>query len=140
MAVNLKGTFFCAQTAARLMIEGGAGGSIVNLSSVVVSGASIGPHYVASKGAVVTLTRSLASAFAKHRIRVNAVAPGLIDTAQPRAHMTQEQFDAAARHAIPWRRIGEPEDIAQMIVFLVSPAADYITGQTMHVNGGQFMQ
>jgi NAD(P)-dependent dehydrogenase (short-subunit alcohol dehydrogenase family) len=121
------------------MIEGGNGGSIINMSSIVIMGPGVGPHYVATKGAVVSLTRSLANAFAPHKIRVNAVAPGVIDTAQPRAHLTQEQFDQVAQQMIPLRRIGDVEDIAAMIAFLVSDGAGYITGQTIHVNGGQLM-
>jgi len=139
-AVNLKGTFFCAQTAARAMIEAGAGGTIINMSSVVVMGIPAGTHYVASKGAVVALTRSLALALAPYGIRVNAIAPGIIDTAQPRAHLTQEQLDAVARSAIPLRRIGAPDDIADMVVFLAGQGAGFITGQTLHVNGGQLMR
>ena len=139
MDVNLKGTFFCAQAAAKAMIRGGNGGSIINMSSIVIMGPGVGPHYVATKGAVVSLTRSLANAFAPHKIRVNAVAPGVIDTAQPRAHLTQEQFDQVAEQMIPLRRIGDVEDIAAMIAFLVSDGAGYITGQTIHVNGGQLM-
>ena len=139
MGVNLKGTFFCAQAAARAMIAQGGGGAIINMSSIVIMGPGVGPHYVASKGAVVSLTRSLANAFAPHRIRVNAVAPGVIDTAQPRAHLTQEQFDQLAEQMIPLRRIGTVEDIAAMVVFLAGETADYITGQTIHVNGGQLM-
>jgi NAD(P)-dependent dehydrogenase (short-subunit alcohol dehydrogenase family) len=109
------------------------------MSSIVIMGPGVGPHYVATKGAVVSLTRSLANAFAPHKIRVNAVAPGVIDTAQPRAHLTQEQFDQVAQQMIPLRRIGDVEDIAAMIAFLVSDGAGYITGQTIHVNGGQLM-
>ena len=139
MAVNLKGGFFCAQAAAKAMIGGGQGGAIINLSSVTIMGIGVGPHYVASKGAVVTLTRSLARALAPHGIRVNAIAPGIIDTAQPRAHISQEQLDEVAKTQIPLGRIGEAEEIADMIVFLAGPGSAYITGQTLHVNGGQLM-
>jgi 3-oxoacyl-[acyl-carrier protein] reductase len=139
LAVNLKGTFFCAQAAAKAMIAGGRGGAIVNMSSVTIMGTGVGPHYVASKGAVVAMTRSLATSFAPHKIRVNAIAPGVIDTAQPRALASQEVLDEMARTQIPLRRIGDVGDIAEMIVFLTGSGADYITGQTIHVNGGQLM-
>jgi NAD(P)-dependent dehydrogenase (short-subunit alcohol dehydrogenase family) len=85
------------------------------------------------------MTRSLATSFAPHKIRVNAIAPGVIDTAQPRALASQEVLDEMARTQIPLRRIGEVGDIAEMIVFLTGSGADYITGQTIHVNGGQVM-
>jgi len=140
LAVNLKGSFFCAQQAARIMIAARTGGAIVNLSSIVVMGPARGPHYVASKGGIVTLTRSLATAWAPHRIRVNAVAPGLIDTAQPRAYLSQEQLDRAAQEMIPLGRIGHTKDVAAAIVFLAGGGADYITGQTLHVNGGQLLR
>jgi 3-oxoacyl-[acyl-carrier protein] reductase len=140
LAVNLKGSFFCAQRAARIMIAAGAGGAIVNLSSIVVMGPARGPHYVASKGGIVTLTRSLASAWAPHGIRVNAVAPGLIDTAQPRSYLSQDQFDRVAREMIPLGRVGETSDVASAIVFLAGSGAGYITGQILHVNGGQLMR
>jgi NAD(P)-dependent dehydrogenase (short-subunit alcohol dehydrogenase family) len=121
------------------MIAGGRGGAIVNMSSVTIMGTGVGPHYVASKGAVVAMTRSLATSFAPHKIRVNAIAPGVIDTAQPRALASQEVLDEMARKQIPLRRIGDVGDIAEMIVFLTGSGADYITGQTIHVNGGQLM-
>jgi 3-oxoacyl-[acyl-carrier protein] reductase len=139
LGVNLKGSFFCAQTAAKIMIAAGNSGAIVNLSSVAIAGIAQGPHYVASKGAVVALTRSLARAFAPHRIRVNAVAPGVIDTLQPRAHLSQEGMDRVAGTMIPLRRIGRVEDIVETILFLTGRDADFITGQTIHVNGGQLM-
>jgi len=139
MGVNLKGSFFCAQEAGRLMIEAGRGGAIINTSSVVIMGSAMGPHYVATKGAVVTLTRSLANAWARHKIRVNAVAPGVIDTAQPRALMSQAQFDDLAQNQIPLGRVGQVRDVADLIVFLAGPHADFITGQTIHVNGGHLM-
>src|SRR5437867_2445079 len=82
--VNLKGGFFCAQAAARAMIAGGRQGSIINLASQAIRGAVRGVHYSASKGGVVAMTRAMALELAPHRIRVNAIAPGLTDTAQPR--------------------------------------------------------
>jgi 3-oxoacyl-[acyl-carrier protein] reductase len=82
--INLKGSFFCAQAAARLMVQGGRRGAIVNLASTAVRGAPLGVHYSASKSGAVGMTHAMALELAPHGIRVNAVAPGLTDTAQPR--------------------------------------------------------
>jgi 3-oxoacyl-[acyl-carrier protein] reductase len=97
-----------------------------------------GVHYAASKGGVVSMTRAMATELAPHRIRVNAIAPGLTDTAQPRYGMTEAEI-AARGAAIPAGRIGQPADIAAVAVFLASDAASFITGQVIHANGGQFM-
>jgi 3-oxoacyl-[acyl-carrier protein] reductase len=136
--VNLKGTFFCAQAAARAMIAGGRRGSIINLASQAIRGAVRGTHYTASKGGVVALTRAMALELAPHRIRVNAIAPGLTDTAQPRHGNTEEEI-AAMSDAVPLGRMARPEDIADVAVFLASDQARHITGQTIHVNGGQYL-
>jgi len=136
--VNLKGGFLCAQAAARMMVAGGRGGAIVNLSSGAVRGTPRGVHYSASKGGVVSMTRALALELAPHGIRVNAIAPGVTDTAQPRYGHSEEEI-AAMAHSIPLGRIGTPDDIARVAVFLVSEEAGYMTGQTLYVNGGTYM-
>jgi 3-oxoacyl-[acyl-carrier protein] reductase len=136
--VNLKGTFFCAQAAARAMIAGHRAGSIINLASQAIRGAVRGTHYTASKGGVVALTRAIALELAPHRIRVNAIAPGLTDTAQPRYGNSEEEI-AAMSEAVPLGRMARPEDIADVAVFLASDQARHITGQTIHVNGGQYL-
>ena len=137
--VNLKGTFRCAQAAAKAMIEAGNAGSIVNLASVAAFRCSPdGAHYVASKAGVIGLTRAAALDLAPHRIRVNAVAPGLTDTAQPRYGMSEEEL-AAAGAGIPLGRIADADDIAALAVFLLSGESAHVTGQTMHVNGGEFL-
>ena len=136
--VNLKGTFFCAQAAARAMIAAGRRGSIINLASMAIRGAVRGTHYSASKGGVVALTRAVALELAPHGIRVNAIAPGLTDTAQPRYGNTEDEIAAMAR-AIPLGGMARPEDIADVAVFLASSAARHATGQTIHVNGGQYL-
>ncbi len=136
--VNLKGTFFCAQAAARAMIAGGRRGSIINLASQAIRGAVRGTHYTASKGGVVALTRAIALELAPHGIRVNAIAPGLTDTAQPRYGNTEEEI-AAMSDAVPLGRMARPDDIADVAVFLASDQARHITGQTLHVNGGQYL-
>ena len=137
--VNLKGTFRCTQAAAKAMIGAGNGGSIVNLASVAAFRCSPnGAHYVASKAGVIGLTRATALDLAPHRIRVNAIAPGLTDTAQPRYGMSEEEL-AAAGAGIPLGRIASAEDIAALAVFLLSSESAHVTGQTLHVNGGEFL-
>jgi 3-oxoacyl-[acyl-carrier protein] reductase len=136
--VNLKGSFFCAQAAARVMVQGGRKGAIVNLSSQAVRGAPLGVHYSASKSGVIGMTRAMALELAPHGIRVNAVAPGLTDTAQPRYGHSEEGLAALAR-AVPMGRMAQPGEIADVIVFLASDDARYITGQVVNVNGGSYM-
>jgi NAD(P)-dependent dehydrogenase (short-subunit alcohol dehydrogenase family) len=137
--INLRATCFCAQAAARRMVEAGIQGSIVSLASSAIFGASPrGVHYAASKGGVVSLTRAMATELAPHRIRVNAIAPGLTDTAQPRYGMTEEEL-AARGAAMPLGRLGQPEDIANVAVFLASDRSAFMTGQVVHANGGLFM-
>ena len=139
LGVNLKGTFFCAQAAARAMVASGRPGGIINLASQAITGVSPhGVHYAASKGGIVSLTRAMALELAPHRIRVNAIAPGLTNTAQPRyGHSEEELQEMASR--IPVGHMGEPEDIAAVAVFLASDRSSFMTGQTLHANGGTYM-
>ena len=137
--VNLKGSFLCAQAAARRMVEAGRGGAIVNLGSVAMRGAPLGVHYSASKAGVMGLTRAMALALAPHRIRVNAIAPGLTDTAQPRYGNTEAELVEMGRHIPLGGRMATPEEIARVAVFLAAEDSGRITGQTIHVNGGAFM-
>jgi NAD(P)-dependent dehydrogenase (short-subunit alcohol dehydrogenase family) len=137
--VNLKGSFLCAQAVARRLVDGGRPGAIVNLASVAMRGTPLGVHYSASKAGVMGLTRAMALALAPHGIRVNAVAPGLTDTAQPRYGHTEAELRELGR-AIPLEgRMARPEEIARVAVFLASDDAGWVTGQTIHVNGGAFM-
>ena len=136
--VNLKGGFFCAQAAARAMVAAGRRGSIINMASQAIRGAVRGVHYSASKGGVVAMTRATALELAPHGIRVNAIAPGLTDTAQPRYGNNEEEL-AAMASAVPLGRMAQPDDIAAVAVFLASDDARHITGQTVHVNGGSYM-
>ena len=139
LGVNLKGAFLCANAAAKAMVARGVPGGILNIASVVArSGAPTGVHYGASKAGLLGLTRSLALALASHGIRVNAIAPGLTDTAQPRYGMTETEIAAAAA-AVPLGRITRAEEIADAAVFLASEESRQITGQTLHVNGGQIL-
>jgi len=138
-SINLKAGFFCAQAAARSMVAAATGGTIINLASSAIFGASPrGVHYSASKGGVVSMTRAMALEMAPFKIRVNAIAPGLTDTAQPRYGMSEEEL-AERGAAMPLGRIGQPEDIANVAVFLASEKSAFMTGQTVHANGGIFM-
>ena len=137
--VNLKGAFFCAQAVAKGMVTAGRAGSVINLTSgAAYRGSPRGTHYCASKGGVLSLTRQMALELAPHRIRVNAIAPGLTDTAQPRYGMSEEELAAAGR-TIPLGRVAQPEEIARAAVFLASDDAGFITGHTLHVNGGGYL-
>lgn len=138
-AVNLKGAFLCVQAVARRLVARNAAGAIVNLaSSAAYRGAPRGAHYVASKAGVVGLTRAAALELAPLGVRVNAVAPGLTDTAQPRAGHGEAEL-AAMGLQVPLGRMARPADVAAVTVFLASDEARHITGQVVHVNGGAYL-
>ena len=137
--VNLKGTFLCTQAVAQKRVERGRAGAVINLaSSAAFRSSPRGVHYVASKAGIVGVTRATALELAPYRVRVNAIAPGTTDTAQPRYGMSEEELQAAGRQ-VPLGRMGAPEDVADLAVFLASEEARHITGQTLHVNGGQYL-
>jgi NAD(P)-dependent dehydrogenase (short-subunit alcohol dehydrogenase family) len=138
LSVNLHGTFRCCRAVLPDMI-GRRWGRIVNISSGqgLRPRANIAP-YAASKSAVIAFTKSLALEVAEHGITVNAIMPGVTDTAMPRLYGSEEHLQERAR-TNPLGRIGQPSDIAAAIAFLVSPDADYVTGQTLAVNGGIIM-
>ena len=137
--VNLKGSAFCAQAAAQAMVAAGRPGAIVNITSgAAFRGSPRGVHYCASKGGIVSMTRQMALELAPYRIRVNAIAPGLTDTAQPRYGSSEEEISAMAA-LNPLGRIAAPEDIARTAVFLASEQAGFVTGHTLHVNGGSYL-
>jgi 3-oxoacyl-[acyl-carrier protein] reductase len=137
IAVNLKGTFNCLKAAAKIMMKQRSG-KIVNISSVVGVMGNIGQaNYSASKGAVISLTKSAAKELAPRNITVNAVAPGYIETEMTRnlPDNVKEMF----LNLVPLKRPGSPGDVANVVSFLVSHQADYITGQVIHVDGGMVM-
>jgi len=135
MKVNLKGAFNCAQAAARYMVDQKSG-RIINISSRSYLGARQMANYAASKAGILGLTRCMAIELGPYGITVNAIAPGLIDT-EPVKEM-YEGFVEERIKSTPVGRIGVPEDIAAAVVFLASPEASYVTGETMHVTGGVY--
>src|SRR5499433_1962510 len=135
---NLKATFVCAQEAARRMVAAGRPGVIVNISSgAPYRGSMRATAYMASKLGIVGLTRGMARELAPHGIRVNAVAPGITNTAMPRLGNSEEALAALGR-ANPSGRLAEPDDIADVVVFLATDAARWVVGQLIHVNGGDY--
>jgi NAD(P)-dependent dehydrogenase (short-subunit alcohol dehydrogenase family) len=138
LRVNLTGTFLCARAVAARMKDAG-GGAIVNTASGrALAGAANGAHYAASKGGIIALTKSLALDWASYGIRVNCIIPGIADTAQPRVEMGDNELYAMGGR-IPLGRIGQPEDMAAVVAFLLSDDAAYMTGQSVAVNGGAIM-
>ncbi|WP_184140162.1 L-iditol 2-dehydrogenase [Paraburkholderia atlantica] len=148
-AVNVKGMFFLMQAVARQMVEQGHGGKIINMSSQAGRrGEALVSHYCATKAAVLSYTQSAALALAPHKINVNGIAPGVVDTP-----MWNEVDALFARYenrplgekkrlvgeAVPLGRMGVPDDLTGAALFLASADADYITAQTLNVDGGNWM-
>ena len=148
-AVNVKGMFFLMQAVAQKMVEQGHGGKIINMSSQAGRrGEALVSHYCATKAAVLSYTQSAALALAPHKINVNGIAPGVVDTP-----MWQDVDALFARYenrplgekkrlvgeAVPLGRMGVPEDLTGAALFLASADADYITAQTLNVDGGNWM-
>ncbi len=138
ISVNLGGTFNCTQEIVPFMIKQG-GGKIVNISSIAAKMGDItsSPAYGSSKGAINTLTKSLARELAEYNINVNAVAPHAIETDMSRQWSEEKRKQVI--NTIPLRRLGKPRDVAEAALFLVSDAADFITGEILDVNGGCLM-
>ena len=146
LAVNTKGVYLCCKAAAEIMMEQGFG-KIINMASQAGrEGPIYAPHYAASKFVVIGITQSLAKELAPHGITVNAVCPGIIDT-EMWAYNDREwgkllgsyapgEFMRELIERIPLKRAGTPEDVAGLVAFLASVDADYMTGQTINVNGG----
>ncbi len=132
--VNLKGAFLCSKHAVKLMFKKKRG-VILNMASVVGISGNVGQsNYAASKGGLIAMTRSLAKEVASWGIRVNAIAPGFIETAM--TEVLSDEIKAKLLANIPLKRLGQVEDVANAAVFLASDKASYITGQTIAIDGG----
>jgi 3-oxoacyl-[acyl-carrier protein] reductase len=137
LSINLKGAFLCTKSALKYMSKQRTG-TIINIASIVGAMGNAGQaNYVASKAGLIGLTKTIAREYANRNVTANAVAPGFIDTAMTKALSEQVRTDLAKQ--IPLGRLGSSEDVANAVRFLASPAAAYITGQVIHVNGGMYM-
>lgn len=137
MTLNATAIFELSRAFARILIRAGRGGRVINIASLMTAAARPGTSpYTASKGAVGQLTKVLAVEWATHGILVNAIAPGYIDTDLNKALVADPTFDAWVKGRCPLGRWGTPEDIAWPIVFLASPAAGFLTGQVIFIDGG----
>ncbi len=137
MNINLKGTFLCSREAVRIMSKQRAG-KIINISSIVAFIGNPGQaNYSSSKAAVIGLTKTIAREYAGRGIRVNAVAPGFIQT--PMTDNLPDKVKDEMKQAIPLASFGTTGDVTNAVIFLASNESDYITGQVLHVNGGMYM-
>lgn len=138
LQTNLKSVFYLSRAVLRAMMKARSG-RIINISSVVGATGNPGQtNYAATKAGMIGFSKSLAKEIGSRNITVNCVAPGFIDTDMTRT-LSAEQQQSLIQH-IPLGKLGKPEDIAAAVAFLASPAADYITGATLHVNGGMYME
>ena len=137
--INLKGYFLCAQACAKEMAKQKSG-VIVNIASVAMGQQGVGfpsiVHYCASKGGIVAMTEALAAELAPYNIRVNAVAPGMIDTPMIEATKSDPKVMEATLARIPMHRAGKPEEVSNLVLFLASDGSSYMTGSTVVVDGG----
>lgn len=137
LQTNLKSVFYLSRAVLRAMMKARYG-RIINISSVVGATGNAGQtNYAAAKAGMIGFSKSLAKEIGSRNITVNCVAPGFIDTDMTRS-LSSEQQQALIQH-IPLGRLGRPEDVAAAVTFLASSAANYITGSTLHVNGGMYM-
>lgn len=136
--INLKGAFLCSQTVFKIM-KSQRSGKIINIASLAgkVGGINVGAHYSASKAGIICLTKSFAKEGASYGITVNAVAPGVIDT-DITTSLPKKEIESYCK-SIPLRRIGEPEEVAELVLFLASNSSNYITGETIDINGGMLI-
>ncbi|OHB60451.1 MAG: 2-deoxy-D-gluconate 3-dehydrogenase [Planctomycetes bacterium RBG_13_46_10] len=137
IGINLRSVFFLSQAVVKVMIEQGRGGKIINTASLLsFQGGILVPSYTASKSGVMGLTRLMACELAKHKININAIAPGYMATENTRALREDQERNKAILSRIPAGRWGKPEDLKGIAVFLASAASDYMNGYTVAVDGG----
>ena len=135
--INLTSTFLISKFAIKKMLKNKKG-KIINITSVVGHTGNLGQtNYTASKAGIVAMSKSLAIEYAKKNINVNCISPGFIKTAM--TDKIDEKFKDVIISKIPSARLGEPEDVANAVIFLASSHSDYINGETLHVNGGMYM-
>ncbi len=138
LKVNLTGAFFCTRSISRIMIKNRSG-KIINISSIIGIGGNIGQaNYSASKAGLLGLTRSSARELSRFGIRVNAIAPGYIET--PMTNKLNPQIKEKIKQGIPLSTFGKPEDVARAVLFLASSESNYITGEVIKVDGGLLME
>jgi dehydrogenase/reductase SDR family member 4 len=137
MSANIKGYYFLSQAAARMMVEQGSGGAIVNIASVggffVTPG--LGPYCI-SKAAIIMMTKCLAVELGAHKIRVNCIAPGIVKTKFSEALWSNEKMMAELMKKMPLQKISQPEEIARTALYLASEASNFMTGSTLIIDGG----
>ncbi len=135
--INLTSTFLISKFAIKKMLKNKKG-KIINITSVVGHTGNLGQtNYTASKAGIVAMSKSLAIEYAKKNININCISPGFIKTAM--TDKIDDKFKEIIISKIPSARLGEPEDVANAVIFLASPQSDYINGETLHVNGGMYM-
>ena len=135
--LNLTSTFLCSKFGIKKMLKNKSG-KIINITSVVGHTGNLGQsNYTASKAAIVAMSKSLAIEYAKKNININCISPGFIETAM--TDKIDEKFKEVIISKIPSAKLGQPEDIANAVLFLASKQSDYINGETLHVNGGMYM-
>lgn len=140
MDLNVKSLFFCCQAAGRIMKEQGYG-KIINLASVAGAVGDVGiAPYTASKAAVINLTRSLALEWVRYGIQVNAIGPAYIETDMNREELRNPKVRSKIVGKIPMKRLGNPDELSGAAIFLASDASNYMTGQTVYVDGGWLAQ
>ncbi|HSZ81305.1 MAG TPA: 3-oxoacyl-ACP reductase family protein [Polyangia bacterium] len=137
--VNLNGTFHCCRSALRAIMKAKETGRIINITSITAETGSAGQApYVAAKAGIIGLTKTLAREYASRGVTVNAVSPGYIDTDMTASELPEDRRLELLK-TIPLGRVGKPEDVAAAVAYLAGPAASYVTGQVLRVNGGLFM-